>query len=191
MRSRPRARGAAGSDPAPSGASGRRVPAARAELGVARPVTPAPAPCRWWLGAAARATAASGASSGRGPPRARARRARPGRPEPRRAHRAPRSPPARPRPRPAPPPPGVRRPRSLRRPRWPPPQSQGRRVGLPGDLRRCASELLAELRARDEAADPGPGHDLTGVDDHVAAQKHGLDVADDLGALVEVVIGPR
>ena len=55
----------------------------------------------------------------------------------------------------------------------------------------AGGELLAELRARDEPADPRLGDELVVLDEHVPAEQHRLGRADDLGALVEVVVDPR
>src|SRR4051794_15107459 len=52
-------------------------------------------------------------------------------------------------------------------------------------------QLLAELRPPDELPDPRLRDELAVLDQHVAAEQHGLDRADDLRALVEVVVGLR
>ena len=61
----------------------------------------------------------------------------------------------------------------------------------PGPRAPVAASCSPNFARADELPDARLADDLAALHDHVAAQEHRLDVADDLGALVEVVVRPR
>ena len=63
-------------------------------------------------------------------------------------------------------------------------------LGYPATPAAVAASFSPKRARGDELADPRLADDLAALDDHVPAQEHGLDVAHDLGSLVEVVVGP-